>query len=147
MKKQKKQSKKIWKTLKTAFKWLLFIILLFLLLSLLKDFINHYNFLADKVQQQSQDINDLKQTVTQLKNANSHLVNQVQYEHSKVEHLQQQLSVKINNQPVSDLHTDVIKHTEKKFNISDLNPTTTFVPITIIGILSVLKEMGLRFAF
>jgi hypothetical protein len=140
-----KEMNKVWKTLKTAFKWLFIIILIFLLISLIKDFLDHYHFLVEKVNQQSHHIDLLQGNLHDAKEVNSHLISQLQIEHSKVEHLQNELSLKINGQPVHITVDDIKEEIEPQLKFPDLSPS--FLPITIIGIMGALKPFLFRLAF
>lgn len=145
MKGRLKEMNKVWKTLKTAFKWLFIIILIFLLISLLKDFLDHYHFLVEKVNEQSHHIDLLQGNLHDVTEANNHLISQLQLEHSKVEHLQQQLSLKINGQPVDMTVDDIKAEVEPQLKFPDTS--TSFIPVTIIGILSVFKPLLFKLAF
>src|SRR5205085_6275281 len=104
----KKELLKGWKSLKSAFKWIFIIVALFLLLNYLYDLYHHFQFLIEKVHTQAHNIDLLQGNIHDLQTANSHLIDQLQIEHSKIESLQQQLSVKINGDPV-DMTVDDIK--------------------------------------
>lgn len=140
-----REMKRVWKTLKTAFKWLFIIILVFLLISLLKDFLDHYHFLVEKVTQQSNHIDLLQGNLHDIKEANNHLISQLQLEHSKVEHLQQQLSLKINGQHVDITVEDIKKEIEPQLKFPDTS--NSFLPVTIIGIMAALKPFLFKLAF
>jgi hypothetical protein len=142
-KRQKESFRKVWKTLKTAFKWLLLIIIVFWLLSLLGDFLHHYSLLVDQVNQQGQTIDQLNGQLHLLQDANNGLVHQLQLEHEHVEQLQQQLQLKINGQPVvmtpSDIHNELQGQLiTPKPELSNLAP---MLPITIVGAMTLMKSL------
>jgi hypothetical protein len=145
MKKDLKDMRKVWQTLRSAFKWLLIIILIFLLLSYLKDFLDHYDFLVKKVTTQTHYIDSLQDTVHNLKETNGHLIDQLQIEHSKVQQLEQQLSIKINGEPVHMSVEDIHKEIEPQLKFPSADPS--IIPITILGAMTILKTLVFRFAF
>jgi hypothetical protein len=145
MKKDWREMGKIWKTLKTAFKWLFILILIFLLISFIKDFLDHYHFLVEKVSQQSNYIDSLQHTVHNLNETNTNLVNQLHIEHSKLENLQQQLSVKINGEPVHMSVEDVKRKIEPQLKLPSMSES--FIPVTILTTMTLLKTLVFRFAF
>jgi hypothetical protein len=145
MKKDLKDMRKVWKTLRSAFKWLLIIILIFLLLSFIKDFLDHYDFLVKKVTTQTHYIDSLQDTVHNLNETNNQLIDQLQIEHSKVEQLQQQLSIKINGEPVHMSVEDIHKEIEPQLKLP--SASDSLIPVTILTTMTLLKTLVFRFSF
>lgn len=126
------------KNIKSALKWTIIIILVFLLLNFLENFMNHYNLLIKKVEQQGQNINTLNNEVSNLIDLNHHLVKQIDLNTSNVHNL----AIKINGQPISTPNTVPISDISSHVNKSNIiNSLPTLVPVTIIGISQILKSL------
>lgn len=141
MKKKYKKSK-IWNNLKSGFKWLLIIILILWLLSFLENFLNHYNLLIEKIQQQGQNIDSLNDKVSNLINSNNLLANQVQLDHSQFENIQHKLSIKINGQEISStpkIHSNIL-------NLPNI-PMVLMIPVTIMVTLTSIKSLLFNLSF
>jgi Tfp pilus assembly protein PilN len=134
-----------WRTFKSAFKWLFIIVTIFLLLNYIYDLLHHIQFLAEKVNVQNHNIDLLQGNIHDLQQANSHLVDQLQVEHSKVEQLQQQLSLKINGDPVDMTVDDIAKEIKPQLKFEPSNPYN-YIPV-IVGAMSTLKSLLFRLSF
>ncbi|MEH7116102.1 hypothetical protein V7128_01585 [Neobacillus vireti] len=141
----KKGLRKGFKTLKTAFKWLFIIIAIFLLLDYIYDLLHHIQFLAEKVNTLNNNVDLLQGNIHDLQQANSHLVDQLQIEHSKVQDLQQQLQVKINGDPVDVTVDDIKKEIEPQLKFEPNNPYN-YIPV-IVGAMSTLKSLLFRLSY
>jgi hypothetical protein len=86
--------------------------------------------LINKINEQGQNINDLHNQISDLKESNNLLANQVQLNHDSIQEIQHKLSVKINNQPVEEIHS-----TPKELD------TPSLIPITIYGVGEVMKTL------
>ena len=141
----KKELRKGFKTLRTCFKWLFIIVAIFLLLDYIYDLLHHIQFLAERVNMQNHNIDLLQGNIHDLQQANSHLVDQLQVEHSKVEQLQQQLSIKINGNPVNMTVDDIKQEIEPQLKFKPNNPYN-YIPV-IVGAMSTLKPLLFRLSF
>jgi Tfp pilus assembly protein PilN len=141
----RKKENKGWRTFKTAFKWAFIIIAIILLLNYIYDLLHHIQFLAEKVNVQNHNIDLLQGNIHDLQQANSHLVDQLQIEHSKVEQLQQQLSLKINGDPVDMTVDDIAKEIKPQLKFEPSNPYN-YIPV-IVGAMSTLKSLLFRLSF
>jgi hypothetical protein len=141
----RKKENKGWRTFKTAFKWAFIIIAIILLLNYIYDLLHHIQFLAEKVNVQNHNIDLLQGNIHDLQTANSHLVDQLQIEHSKVEQLQQQLSLKINGDPVDMTVDDIAKEIKPQLKFEPSNPYN-YIPV-IVGAMSTLKSLLFRLSF
>jgi hypothetical protein len=141
----KKRDSKGWRTFKTAFKWAFIIIAIILLLDYIYDLLHHIQFLAEKVNVQNHNIDLLQGNIHDLQTANSHLVDQLQIEHSKVEQLQQQLSLKINGDPIDMTVDDIKKEIQPQLKFEPSNPYN-YIPV-IVGAMSTLKSLLFRLSF
>jgi uncharacterized protein YoxC len=141
----KKELRKGFRNLKTVFKWLFIIVAIFLLLNYIYDLLHHIQFLAEKVNVQNHNIDLLQGNIHDLQQANSHLVDQLQIEHSKVEQLQQQLSLKINGDPVDMTVDDIAKEIKPQLKFEPSNPYN-YIPV-IVGAMSTLKSLLFRLSF
>jgi regulatory protein YycI of two-component signal transduction system YycFG len=159
---QRREFKKVWRTLKTAFKVLFILIVLFWLLSLLKDFMDGHFLLIEKVNQQGQHIDFLQgelETVTELNtqlNEQLQLTqSQLQLEEMKVDELTNELlkqkapAVNIGGQPVTmtleDIQEEVepqLKTVEEKTSSWSSAPNMT--PVVVVGVLQILKSLVFR---
>jgi hypothetical protein len=141
----RKKENKGWRTFKTAFKWAFIIIAIILLLDYIYDLLHHIQFLAEKVNVQNHNIDLLQGNIHDLQTANSHLVDQLQIEHSKVEQLQQQLSLKINGNPIDMTVDDIKKEIKPQLKFEPSNPHN-YIPV-IVGAMSTLKSLLFRLSF
>jgi FtsZ-binding cell division protein ZapB len=141
----KKELRKGWKSLKSAFKWIFIIVALFLLLNYLYDLYHHFQFLIEKVHTQAHNIDLLQGNIHNLQETNNHLIDQLQIEHSKIEHLQQQLSVKINGDPVDMTVDDIKKEIQPQLKFEPSSPYN-YIPV-IVGAMSTLKSLLFRLSF
>jgi apolipoprotein N-acyltransferase len=140
-----KKENKGWRTFKTAFKWAFIIIAIILLLDYIYDLLHHIQFLAEKVSTQSHNIDLLQGNIHNLQTANNHLIDQLQIEHSKIEHLQHQLSVKINGDPVDMNVDDIKKEIQPQLKFEPSSPYN-YIPV-IVGAMSTLKSLLFRLSF
>jgi hypothetical protein len=140
-----KKEHKGWRTFKTAFKWAFIIIAIILLLDYIYDLLHHIQFLAEKVNVQNHNIDLLQGNIHDLQQANSHLVDQLQIEHHKVQDLQQQLQVKINGDPVNMTVDDIEKEIKPQLKFEPSNPYN-YIPV-IVGAMSTLKSLLFRLSF
>jgi FtsZ-binding cell division protein ZapB len=140
-----KKENKGWRTFKTAFKWAFIIIAIILLLDYIYDLIHHIQFLAEKVSTQSHNIDLLQNNIHNLQETNNHLIDQLQIEHSKIQHLQQQLSVKINGDPVDMTVDDINKEIRPQLKFEPSSPYN-YIPV-IVGAMSTLKSLLFRLSF
>jgi FtsZ-binding cell division protein ZapB len=141
----RKKENKGWRTFKTAFKWAFIIIAIILLLDYIYDLLHHIQFLAEKVNIQNHNIDLLQGNIHDLQQANNHLIDQLQVEHSKVQHLQEQLSVKINGDPVDMTVDDIEKEIKPQLKFESSNPYN-YIPV-IVGAMSTLKSLLFRLSF
>jgi FtsZ-binding cell division protein ZapB len=141
----KKELRKGWKTLKSAFKWVFIIVALFLLLNYLYDLYHHFQFLIEKVHTQAHSIDLLQGNIHDLQTANSHLIDQLQIEHHKIESLQQQLQVKINGDPVDMTVDDIKKEIQPQLKFEPSSPYN-YIPV-LVGTMSTLKSLLFRLSF
>jgi predicted Holliday junction resolvase-like endonuclease len=141
----RKKENKGWRTFKTAFKWAFIIIAIILLLDYIYDLLHHIQFLAEKVNIQNHNIDLLQGNIHDLQQANNHLIDQLQVEHSKVQHLQEQLSVKINGDPVDMTVDDIEKEIKPQLKFETSNPYN-YIPV-IVGAMSTLKSLLFRLSF
>jgi hypothetical protein len=141
----KKELRKGFKTLKAAFKWLFIIVAIFLLLNYIYDLLHHIQFLAERVSQQNHNIDLLQGNIHDLQTANSHLIDQLQVEHSKVQDLQHQLQIKINGDPVNMTVDDIEKEIKPQLKFEPSNPYN-YIPV-IVGAMSTLKSLIFRLSF
>jgi FtsZ-binding cell division protein ZapB len=140
-----KKENKGWRTFKTAFKWLFIIIAIILLLDYIYDLIHHIQFLAEKVNVQNHNIDLLQGNIHNLQETNNHLIDQLQVEHSKIEHLQHQLQVKINGDPVDMTVDDIKKEIQPQLKFEPSSPYN-YIPV-IVGAMSTLKSLLFRLSF
>jgi cell division protein FtsB len=141
----KKRDSKGWRTFKSAFKWAFIIIAILLLLDYIYDLLHHIQFLAERVNIQNHNIDQLQGNIHNLQQANSHLIDQLQIEHSKVQDLQQQLSVKINGDPVDVTVDDIEKEIKPQLKFEPSSPYN-YIPV-IVGAMSTLKSLLFRLSF
>lgn len=133
---------KVWKTLKTAFKWLFIITVIAWLLWLLSQFMEGHMALVERVNQQSQDINHLQGQLQNVLETNSELQKQLQLQDLRIDDLtneritQQTPAVNIGGQPVVMNEEDV--QTEVKPQLKD-DWSQGWVPVVVVGALQVLK--------
>jgi septal ring factor EnvC (AmiA/AmiB activator) len=159
---QRREFQKVWRTLKTAFKVLFILIVLFWLLSLLMDFLEHYDILVRKVTEQGNTIDQLQGELNTVTELNTQLEEQLQLteaqlklEEMKVNELtnellkQQTPQVNIGGQPVVMTEDDVraeiepqLKTVEEK--TSSWSSTPNMAPVVIVGVLQVLKSLVFR---
>jgi FtsZ-binding cell division protein ZapB len=140
-----KKENKGWRTFKTAFKWAFIIIAIILLLDYIYDLLHHIQFLAERVSTQSHNIDLLQGNIHNLQETNNHLIDQLQIEHSKIEHLQQQLQVKINGDPVDITVDDIKKEIQPQLKFEPSSPYN-YIPV-IVGAMSTLKSLLFRLSF
>jgi TolA-binding protein len=160
-KRQRREFKKVWRTLKTAFKVLFILIVLFWLLSLLKDFMDGHALLIEKVTQQGKHIDALQGQLVEVTELNVQLQDQLQLTQAQLElqnlrvdelvneQLKQQVpQVNIGGSPVVMTEEDVraeiepqLKTVEEKLSPLDA-PNMT--PVVIVGVLQVLKSLVFR---
>jgi hypothetical protein len=161
-KRERQQFKKVWRTLKTAFKVLFILIVLFWLLSLLKDFMDGHALLIEKVGQQSQHIDSLKGQLVEVTELNTQLNEQLQLtqaqlqlEEMKVDELTNELlkqkapAVNIGGSPVvmtqEDIQNEIepqLKTVEEKTSSWSSAPNMT--PVVVVGVLQILKSLVFR---
>jgi cell division protein FtsB len=140
-----KKENKGWRTFKTAFKWAFIIIAIILLLDYIYDLLHHIQFLAERVNIQSHNIDMLQGNIHNLQQANSHLIDQLQIEHSKIQDLQHQLQVKINGDPVDMTVDDIKKEIQPQLKFEPSSPYN-YIPV-IVGAMSTLKSLLFRLSF
>jgi hypothetical protein len=140
-----KKENKGWLTFKTAFKWAFIIIAIILLLDYIYDLLHHIQFLAEKVNVQNHNIDLLQGNIHNLQETNSHLIDQLQIEHSKIQDLQQQLQVKINGDPVDMTVDDIKKEIQPQLKFEPSSPYN-YIPV-IVGAMSTLKSLLFRLSF
>jgi FtsZ-binding cell division protein ZapB len=140
-----KKENKGWRTFKTAFKWAFIIIAIILLLDYIYDLLHYIQFLAEKVNIQNHNIDLLQGNIHNLQETNNHLIDQLQIEHSKIQHLQQQLSVKINGDPVDMTVDDIKKEIQPQLKFEPSSPYN-YIPV-IVGAMSTLKSLLFRLSF
>jgi hypothetical protein len=140
-----KKENKGWRTFKTAFKWAFIIIAIILLLDYIYDLLHHIQFLAEKVNVQNHNIDLLQGNIHNLQETNSHLLDQLQIEHSKIQDLQHQLQVKINGDPVDMTVDDIKKEIQPQLKFEPSSPYN-YIPV-IVGAMSTLKSLLFRLSF
>jgi predicted Holliday junction resolvase-like endonuclease len=140
-----KRENKGWRKFRAAFKWAFIIIAIFLLLNYIYDLLHHIQFLAEKVNIQNHNIDQLQGNIHDLQTANSHLIDQLQVEHSKVQDLQHQLQIKINGDPVNMTVDDIEKEIKPQLKFEPSNPYN-YIPV-IVGAMSTLKSLLFRLSF
>jgi regulatory protein YycI of two-component signal transduction system YycFG len=162
-KRQRREFKKVWRTLKTAFKVLFILIVLFLLLSLLKDFMDGHFLLIEKVNQQGNHIDQLQGHLNEVTEMNTQLNEQLQLtqaqlelESLKVDELtnellkQQTPQVNIGGSPVVMTEDDVRAEIEPQLKTVPETETSSWktpdltTPIVIVGALQLLKSLVFR---
>jgi TolA-binding protein len=159
---QRREFKKVWRTLKTAFKVLFLLIVLFWLLSLLKDFMDGHALLIEKVTQQGKHIDSLQGQLVEVNELNTQLNDQLQFTQAQLElqnlrvdelvneQLKQQVpQVNIGGQPVvmteDDLRAEVepqLKNVPETETSSWSSPSMT--PVVVVGVLQILKSLVFR---
>jgi hypothetical protein len=161
-KRQRKEFKKVWRTLKTMFKVLFILIVLFWLLSLLRDFMTDYTLLIEKVNQQGNHIDTLQGQLVEVTELNTQLNDQLQLtqtqlelESLKVDELTNELlkqkapAVNIGGQPITMTVDDVRAEVEPQLKTveektSSWKTPDMATPVVVIGVLQILKSLVLR---
>jgi hypothetical protein len=162
-KRQRKEFKKTWRTLKTMFKVLFILIVLFWLLSLLKDFMNDYTLLIEKVTQQGKHIDTLQGQLVEVTELNTQLNDQLsltqaqlELESLKVDELTNELlkqkspAVNIGGQPITMTEEDLKAEIEPQLKVveektSSWSPTSPdMTPVVVVGVLQILKSLVFR---
>jgi hypothetical protein len=158
---QRREFKKVWRTLKTTFKVLFILIVLFWLLSLLKDFMDGHALLIEKVTQQGKHIDALQGQLVEVTELNVQLQDQLQLTQAQLDLEQLRVNELINEKLVSqtpqvniggspivmtedDLRAEIepqLKTVEEKLSPLDA-PSMT--PVVIVGVLQVLKSLVFR---
>lgn len=143
----KKQIRKGFKQLCTAFKWLFIILLLLFLLWFMLDLLQDNNLLIQRVNQQDDQLTNMRLQLQESYSTNAELNQQLNYAHieldlaqDRIDELvndrltQQQPKVYINEQPI-EIPT---AQTEAKPNFQPLDGIN-MIPVTIVGILTMAK--------
>jgi hypothetical protein len=155
---QRREFKKVWRTLKTAFKVLFLLIVLFWLLSLLKDFMDGHALLIEKVTQQGKHIDSLQGQLVEVNELNTQLNEQLQLTQIQLEtvdelvneQLKQQVpQVNIGGQPVVMTEDDLRAEVEPQLKTVPETETSSWsspsmTPVVVVGVLQILKSLVFR---
>lgn len=128
------EKKKKRQRLISTFKWLIIIIVLAWLIMLIKDFLEHFQFLVARVNEQADQINNMSGQLNELKQANVQLSDQLHMAEMKISELTNE---KLVQQPPK---VNIVGATETIRSENPIQPISA--PVVIVTVLVVLKGLA-----